>query len=205
MTSNLLFNKIIRNKSVDCLMGSSFRLRAHKCFLVLLCVAVCLFICPRALNGEGIGEYKVKAAYIYNFAKFVEWPNGTFNDQNSPIIVGILGSDPFGQSIDVVVNGKLVGDRRLEVHRFKSLRNLKYCHILFVCQSEDIHLSRVLEAVDGWHTLTIGESEKFGRSGGLINFVNVDDKVRFDINMSSARKNGLTVSSRLLKLARVVK
>lgn len=157
----------------------------------------------RALAQES-SESQVKAAFLFNFVKFVEWPSEAFNDSGAPIIVGVLGEDSTTSAIDQTINGKTANGRRLLIKRFPNFRSLSHCHILFISSSQRDNLRQILAAV-GPGVLTIGETERFAQVGGIINFTIVDNKVRFEINPTAAEKAGLRVSAKLLSLARVVR
>lgn len=145
-------------------------------------------------------EYQVKATYLYNFSKFVEWPANLNGDQNTPIIIGILGDDPFGPEIERTINGKTSNGRRLAIKRFPNLRALEYCHILFISASERNSLRQTLAAV-GPGVLTVGEADHFVQTGGIINFVFVENTVHFEINKVAAERAGLKISAKLLNIA----
>lgn len=151
-------------------------------------------------------EYEVKAAFVYNFAKFTEWAPGAFAGDDAPIVIGVLGEDPFGAALGRTVRGKTVKGRRLAVRRFsKAGDGLRTCHILFVSASESGRLASVFKHLQGEPVLTVGEIEGFGEKGGMINFVLDQHRIRFEINPEVAERAGLKLSSRLLKLARIVR
>jgi hypothetical protein len=151
------------------------------------------------------GEYQIKAAFLYNFAKFVEWPSGAFEDSSSPLVIGILGDDPFGSSLDQVTKGKTVDGRRITIKRFPRIREVESCQILFVCSSESSRLARAIESVKSAGVLTVSDIDRFAQRGGIVGFTMDDNKVGFEINVNSAQKANLKISSKLLKLARVVR
>ena len=145
-------------------------------------------------------EYRLKVAFLYNFAKFVEWPAEAFSHENSTLILGILGEDPFGPALQSI-RGKTVKGRSLTIKRFESLQDLSHCHILFITTSNAKHLKRALESLEGSSVLTIGEMEHFAQKGGIINFVIRKNKLRFEINLDAGKRAGLEISSQLLNLA----
>src|SRR5712671_7417281 len=152
-------------------------------------------------------EYLIKAGFIYNFAKFVEWPSAAFAQPDSPIVIGILGTDPFGNLIDRIIENKKIGSRGLVVKRLKwgtDLKDLKECKILFVGASERAHLDDLVQIVKSLPILTVGETPGFAERGGVIRFVLEDNRVRFEINVEAAHQADLTISSRLLTLARII-
>lgn len=149
-------------------------------------------------------EYAVKAAFLYNFAKFVEWPADAFRSPREPMVLCLLGEDPFGPELDQTVGGKTVLGRQLVVRRLAKLAGLEECRILFVSSSEGRRLDQVFAAVGGRAVLTVGEEETFGRAGGIISFVVRQSRVRFQIDLAAADRAGLSISSQLLELAEVV-
>src|SRR3989442_1967878 len=161
----------------------------------------------QAGDGSDSSEYLIKAGFIYNFAKFVEWPTATFAQPDSPIVIGVLGTDPFGNLIDRIVENKKIGARGLVVKRLKwnaDLKDLKECKILFVGSSEKERLDDLLQIVKSVPILTVGETPGFAERGGVIRFVVEDNRVRFEINVEAAHQADLTISSRLLTLARII-
>ena len=150
-------------------------------------------------------EYEVKAAFLYNFAKFTQWPDRAFADAQAPLLIGVVGSDPFGPILDRTVAGKTVGRRRFVVKRFaKPSDGLRDCHVLFIGSSAAEWISSSLAALRGAPVLTVGESDLFCENGGIINLVLRQNRVRFQISAGAADRAGLTLSSRLLRLAEIV-
>lgn len=146
-------------------------------------------------------EYEVKAAFVYNFARFVEWPTGTFDATGNRLVIGVLGKDPFGPVLDAAVGDKKVAGNDLVVRRFPSLESLEPCQILFVAADEQKQFAEIVAALRGAAVLTVSESEGFLESGGIINLRLDEQKVRFEINAAMADQVGLKISSQLLKLA----
>ncbi len=149
-------------------------------------------------------EYAIKAAFLYNFAKFVEWPNGVFAAAEAPLALCVLGADPFGGELDMVVQGKTAQGHPVVVRRLDGLGAVARCHILFVSSSEQERFAEVLGAVAGRSVLTVGEDGEFARAGGMISFVLREQRVRFAIDAGAAERAGLRLSSRLLDLAEPV-
>jgi hypothetical protein len=161
----------------------------------------------QARDSSDSSEYLIKAGFIFNFAKFVEWPSAAFAQPDSPIVIGILGTDPFGTIIDQIVQDKKVGTRGFVVKRLKwgaDPKDLKECKILFVGSSERAHMDDLVQMVRGLPILTVGEAPGFAEHGGVIRFVLEDNRVRFEVNVAAAQQADLTISSRLLTLARIV-
>ncbi len=160
---------------------------------------------PGAARAEGVApEYAVKAAFLFNFTKFVEWPPAAYADERSPLKICVLGDDPFGKALQGV-KGEEVGGRRLDLAHLDNDNHLEACHVLFVSRSERDRLPRILADLHGAPVLTVGDTPGFTDQGGMINFVLEGSKVRFDINQDAAERAGLKISSRLLALAKHVK
>jgi hypothetical protein len=159
------------------------------------------------LESSSSSEYLIKAGFIYNFAKLVEWPATAFPQPDSPIVIGILGDDPFGATLDRIVADKKIDGRGFVVKRIKwtrELKDLKTCNILFVSSSEREHIDGVVDAIKWLPILTIGDTPGFASHGGIMNFTLEDNKIRFEVNVEAAKHADLTISSRLLTLAKIV-
>lgn len=177
-------------------------LRRH--FLGRVVAAALLLFAQSALAETGGLESRVKAAFLYNFTKFVDWPAGTFATADSPITVCILGADPFGEILDSTISGKVVNNRQLQPRRIGQLEDIRGCRILYVSSSERSRLREVLASAKSLSILTVGEAPEFIDTGGMIRFLIVDDKVRFDINATAAEQARLNLSSKLLGVAHTV-
>jgi YfiR/HmsC-like len=179
--------------------------------ILIVALSVSLSWAPAALaqgrDSSDSSEYLIKAGFIFNFAKFVEWPPASFAQPDSPIVIGILGTDPFGTIIDQIVQDKKIGGRGIVLKRLKwgaDPKDLKECKILFVGASERAHLDELVQTLRGLPILTVGETPGFAEHGGVIRLVLEDNRVRFEVNVEAARQAGLTISSRLLTLARII-
>jgi len=146
-------------------------------------------------------EYQLKAAFLFNFAKFVEWPPQAFAEPTSPVVIGILGENPFGDDLERTIRGKTVNNRPFAIKPIRSLPEARGCHILFISTSEKTRLPEILESLGTATVLTVGEMERFAETGGMINLVKEADKIRFQINDVAAKNAGLKISSKLLSLA----
>lgn len=158
----------------------------------------------QSARAQSDREYAIKAAFLYNFAKFVDWPDEAFAKGSGTITIGVLGDDPFGSALDSI-NGKTVKDRRVTIKRFRTLQELEPCAILFVSSSERSRLPQVLDSIKASNVLTVGEMDRFAQLGGSVKFKVVENKVRFEINVDAAQRAGLKISSRLLNVAEVVR
>jgi hypothetical protein len=156
-------------------------------------------------QGEVTREYEVKAAFLYSFATFIDWPGDAVPDAGDAFIIGVLGTDPFGPVLDAIAASKTVRGKRIVVRRFATLEDYTPCHILFVADSERARMRGVVEKLRDAPVLLVADTEGFARVGGAINLVIEDNKVRFEINQAAAEHAGLKISSKLLRLARLVK
>ena len=150
------------------------------------------------------GEYQVKAAFLFNFARFVEWPPNASASATAPVDFCVLGDDPFGDALDRAVAGKTLNDRAMVVRRGKKVQELNGCDVLFISSSEKSRLAGILGALRAVPVLTVGECEDFAAQGGEVQFTLEDNHVRFIINVDATDRAGLKVSSKLLSLAHVV-
>jgi len=164
-----------------------------------------------AQDTDASSEYLIKAGFIYNFASLVQWPSTSFSQADSPIVIAVLGEERFGTTLDRVLQGKKIDGHPFIVKYFRSTSELvksvgkpKECQILYVSSSAMPHLSEAIQVVRGLPVLTIGEMPGFAKSGGMINFVLEDNRVRFEVNVKAAKDADLNISSRLLALARIV-
>jgi hypothetical protein len=150
-------------------------------------------------QDSGFSEYQVKAAFLYNFGKFVEWPTNEFASTNTPLVIGIYGENPFGNDLAEVIQDKYINGHPV-ITRDVSLDELKTCQIVFISQSKQKNTTEILKALDGAGVLTVTENMP-AQSGIMINFILEDDRIRFEINNTAAEKVGLKLSSKLLILA----
>jgi hypothetical protein len=149
-------------------------------------------------------EYEVKAAFLYNFAKFVEWPEGAFHGSDDALTFCVLGEDPFNGALDRAVSGKIIDGHPLRVSRPRQISDLRSCKILFLAASERKNLPQLLASLRGAPVLTVGDSEHFIQAGGMIGFLIDDNKVKFEINVRATGDARLSASSKLLALAKTV-
>lgn len=154
-----------------------------------------------ALLQGGASAEQVKAVFLYNFAQFVEWPADAFAEPASPLVIGILGDDPFGPFLDATVRGERVRGRPLQVRRFRSGDDIRDCHILYISRGESERLADILSRLGGRPILTVGEGPAFVRRGGVISFALLRNRVRVHINPRTAQAARLVLSSKLLQVA----
>lgn len=175
-----------------------------------LAAALVLFAAPLGGRPHPVAqatttpEYQLKAVFLFNFAQFVEWPDSAFPEPGAPLVIGVLGDDPFGAFLDETVRGETVDNHPLEVQRFRRVEDVDRCHILFVSAPREPRLQDVLERLAGRPILTVGDAENFSRRGGMIRFVNERNRIRLLINLEAAQAAKLKLSSKLLRPAQIV-
>jgi YfiR/HmsC-like len=150
-------------------------------------------------------EYQIKSAFLYNFAKYVRWPNQDAPNSSDSFGICILGTDPFGPYLDSILTDKSMNSMKLEVKRISRVQDATGCQILFISSSEENRLVPDLAALKGKSVLTVGEMPHFAEQGGMIQFIVRESMVRFEINLGAADRAGLAISSQLLKLATMVR
>jgi len=171
-----------------------------------LCGFVLLGFATPAVAAESApsAEYQLKAVFLFNFAQFVEWPARAYRDAKAPLVIGVLGEDPFGAFLDRLVSGEKVGGRPLIVRRFPRADDITECHILFISRSEAATLNQVLARLKGRSLLTVSDVDTFTRQGGIVRFVMENGKIRLRINVEAAKECDLTISSKILRPAMIV-
>lgn len=174
--------------------------------------AVCLVLSAWLLSG-GLGlsaqaaparEYQLKAIFLFNFSQFVDWPPQAFPDARAPLVIGVLGRDPFGAYLDETVSGETVNNRPLVVRRYGRVEDINTCHILFISRSEADRLERILAGLKDRNILTVADAEGFALRGVMIRLITVENKIRLRINLEAAQAANLRISSKLLRPAEIV-
>jgi YfiR/HmsC-like len=181
------------------------RMNLARLLLILISAATVDSVALVTAETKSAGEYQVKAAFLYNFAKFVEWPPNAFSDPKQPMGVCIYGRDPFGRALEDALFGKFIGDRPVILGRAIQFQDLAGCQVVFVSASEREPAADLANRLKGRAVLLVGESEGFAASGGTIQFTIEDSRVRFVINPDAADRAGLKISSKLLALAKIVR
>lgn len=169
------------------------------CILLLGCGATVLYA-----QASPLREYQVKAVFLYNFTQFVEWPDSAYTMTDEPLVIGILGKDPFGAYLDEVVAGEEVNGHPLQVQRFEQVDDLGSCHLLFISKEKKAQLTEVMQALKTRSVLTVSDEDGFMHQGGMVKFITVNNKIRLQINPEAAKAAGLHISSRLLSLAEII-
>jgi hypothetical protein len=172
--------------------------------LASMIAATIMGVCAVRSAADASLEYRVKAAFLYNFAKFVTWPVQAFPTGGAPVVFCVVGEDPFEELLDSTTKGRKVEGRRIEIRRVAVSAQLAGCHLVFSSETDSERVAHLLQRAAGASALTVGEAEDFLPHGGMIRLLVDDGKVRFDISTRSTERAGLKVSSQLLKLARSV-
>lgn len=159
---------------------------------------------PRPVRAEISREWELKAAFLYKFTQFVDWPGEVFPATDSRFVIGVLGADPFGTVLDEAVRNETVRGRKLTVERYRRVEDVKACHILFISASEAPRLNRILATLKEQPILTVADFEGFTPKGGMIRFLTESNKTRLRINAGAAKDAKLTISSKLLRMAEIV-
>ena len=192
-----------RPHSIESSPGGA-RCRAWRALAALLCLLAVAPLNPaQADSGETL-EYEVKAAMIYNFTRFVEWPAESFSDAKAPFVVALIGDDPLGRTVEATLKDKLVAGRPVQFRRIQALTPGEPVQLALILKSEKRRLAEVLRTATRTGLLTVSDIDGFAGAGGAIGIVVEDKKARFDVNLEPAGKAKLTISSKLLRLARSV-
>jgi hypothetical protein len=158
---------------------------------------------PVTAKPATAAEYQLKAVFLFNFTKYVEWPAMAFTDTQSPFVIGVLGDDPFGAALDDAIRGEKMNGRALIVRRYNLNDEVKDCQILFISQSEDSRLEQIIAGLKGRNVLTVGDIDKFTDRGGMVGFATENSKIRLKINLEAVKAANLTISSSLLRAAEI--
>jgi hypothetical protein len=170
----------------------------------LILIAILLGFCAPRIRAQVFKEYDLKATFLYHLAQFVEWPPEAFPTEETPLVIGILGTDPFGKVLDEIIKDEVVKNRKLTAQRYHSMDEVKNCHILFISQSESGRLDQIFSSLKERNILTVGDTESFAQRGGIIRFLTEKNKIRLRINIEAAKTANLTISSKLLRAAELI-
>lgn len=175
--------------------------------LLIAVAAACAFLANLVLHAQNPRptDYQVKATYLYNFGRFIEWPEKLAAAQGGSFTVCVLGQDPFGPSLDATLAGETIGGKTVVAKRISSAEESGDCQILFLSLTDDNRLNKIIADLDKKAVLTVSDMSQFVKRGGMIQFVLEGKKVRFEVNLTATQHAGLTLSSELLKVATAVK
>lgn len=176
------------------------------CTLVLVCVAVDgVAYAQIERRPDAQGEYDIKAAFVLNFVRYVDWPARAFATPSAPLVICVLDPNPFGKVLEALVAGETVSGRPISSRIASTSGPLGGCHVVFVPREQTSRAASVIVSTTNAPVLTVGEVPRFIEHGGIINLVTTGDRVRFEINADAAEQKGITISSRLLALAQNVR
>lgn len=179
----------------------TLRLRPRAPFPMALIAVFCASTLLAQTTGK---EYRIKAAFLFNFAHYVEWPADTFKDATSPLTYCTVGDDPFEGVLDQSLNAKSVGTRPLRVQHLKPPENFQGCQIVFIGTNEKKRIAAILETLKQSPVLVVGESIHFVQQGGTVGFLSEENTVRFEVNLDAAQRARLNISATLLSVAKTV-
>jgi hypothetical protein len=177
------------------------RQKRYQLWRLALVIAALISFITNGLAQVKPSEYELKAAFLFNFAKFVEWPPDAFANTNAPIIIGVLGENVFGNSLEKIINDRKVNNRSFQFRNFESPSEATNCQILFITASKKNDFAKIVTALHNASVLTVSETDGFLKAGGMINFLFEGNNVRFQISDEAAKKARLKISSKLLSLA----
>lgn len=168
--------------------------------LITLLITIGLGSAFPVQGAQSLSEAELKAAYLYNFAKFIYWPEGTFINEQSPLVIGVLGKNPFPKEL-LPLSAKKVRNRPITIRQFAKIKDIQLCHLLYISPSISTNLQSVLDILHTKPIVTVGDQKTFVHSGGIIQFVTRRDRLRFLINLKTAEENKIKINSQLLTLA----
>ena len=196
------------NSSDGCrrIRGRTMRIRKIEFALAVLISALAFPAVARSAAAQAapVPDYQVKATFLFQFTQFVDWPQEAFTSGQAPLVIGILGQDPFGTFLDQIVRNETANDRALAVQRYQRLEDVKNCQLLFVSGSEAERMGEIVAALKGQSILMVADADGFADRGGMIQFVTQQNRLRLKINLEAARAAKLTISSKLLRPATVI-
>jgi hypothetical protein len=170
--------------------------------LTAYAIALILAMAPAGSAAHvDASEYGLKSVFLYQFCRFMEWPTSAFSSPHDPLVIGVIGDDPFGQLLNEAVEGETYHGRPIRIEHYRNAREIKRCHILFVTHSEEDQVDQILSSVAGKNIITVGETDGFLDHGGMIALTAERNKVHVRVNQSSLRSANVDVSSKLLRIA----
>jgi hypothetical protein len=178
--------------------------RATAARIGILSLAFLFGLCLAA-KAAPLSEYELKAVFLLNFARFNEWPKSALPDDNEPLVIGILGADPFGSALDATVQGELIGSHPLTVRRFGRDDDFSRCHMLFIGRTESARLPVILSFLHGKPVLTVSDIDRFAYRNGMIGMLVERGRVQVQVNLDQAKREQMGVSAKLLKVSLVIR
>ncbi len=166
-------------------------------------VGVLLLISSLVAKAQSSREYQVKAVFLFNFTQFVEWPSNCFPSDKAPMVIGILGADPFGAYLEQAVSGETINGHPLQIKRYNDIDEVGTCQVLFINMPESAKREQVITKLKGRNILTVSDAPDFMQGGGMIRFFTKQDKIKLQVNLDAAKTANLVISSKLLRLVEI--
>jgi len=179
---------------------SIVRITTYRCLYISLLTAYCSF--HLAAQSPASPEYEVKAVFLFNFTQFVQWPANSFPTDQAPLVIGILGEDPFGSYLKETVLGEKANGHAMTIQHYNNVEEIKTCHILFI-NLPGTNVEQVVEGLKGRNILTVSDAPDFLRHGGMVRFFTRNNKIQLQINLDPSKEANLVISSKLLRLAEI--
>ncbi len=179
-------------------------LNKHIIYQVVLTTLLLSRVVTGSAQTPEVKDYQIKAAFLFNFTQFVEWPSGAYAAGEPHFVIGILGEDPFKSFLDELVAGERVQGRKIVIRRFAQVEEVKNCQILFIHDLKKDKLKHALSGIKGKRMLTVSDEATFLETGGMIRFVTLNQKIQLQINPDAAKAANLNISAKLLRLAEIV-
>ena len=191
-------------KNISCSLDRPY---SKKLPLVRFIITILLLFTnfPLEAMKQPAREYELKAVFLFNFTQFVDWPPSSFDTDQSPLVIGVLGDNPFGSYLDETVSGESIKSHPVVVHYYKNVEDVQACHVLFVTLTEITKRKKVLVTLKGKDILTVSDAQQFAAEGGMIRFFIANNKIKLQINLESAKASKMVFSSKLLRLAEIYK
>ena len=167
--------------------------------------AISFFLMALQLRGQNFNDNNIKAAFLYNFTHFIEWPVNAFTTAEAPLVIGILGIDPFNSLLDKKVSNETIKGRSIKVERYTDVRDIKTCHLLFISHSEIAKRKEIFDCLLNKNIVTVSDIPDFVTNGGMIGFVSKQSKIILQINLSASKAADIQISSKLLQMAEIVR
>jgi hypothetical protein len=167
----------------------------------VLCAAAALALGNLPVDAQVSREYQLKAVFLFNFAQFTDWPDSAFANEKSPLVIGIVGPDPFGSALEATIHDESIKGRPLVLEHYSRVADIKSCHILFITQPELRHMDEIVKSVKEKPVLTVADSDGSAAAKAIIQFTLQNNKVHFHINTEAARVANISLSSKLLRVA----
>ncbi len=178
----------------------------HKPFAaIIFCLLLQIVAVPAPAEVQSARALEIQAAFLVKFTAYVKWPAGTFSSPDAPVVIGIFGRDPFGSVIDTIARSYTTSGRHVEIRRYRDFSLLSICNMAFVAPSAIDRMNDILQAAHGKPILLVGNFPDFLDKGGMINFIRIGKRIRFDINKKNCDMVGLEISSKLLKVAHAIR